>query len=187
MVVPGRDKLTGEVEIDETLVGGVKKGKRGRGAYGKSIVLIAVEIRGRATGRIRLHKIMDASMKEIKPFILENIEKGSKIITDGWASYKYLKDEGYGHQVEKPMSFEDEEILPNVHRISSLLKRWLIGTHQNYATTKNIEFYLDEYTFRYNRRTAKSRGLLFHRLMEQAVIHKPVPNCDISMKRLKSV
>lgn len=186
MIIPGRDKLTGEVEIDETFVGAAHEGKRGRGSSGKYIVLIAVERKGKATGRIRLKKIMEASTLEIKPFILENIEKGTSVITDGWSSYQFLKANGYDHHIEKAISFENEEILPNAHRIASLLKRWLIGTHQNYATAKNIEFYLDEYTFRYNRRTSKSRGLLFQRLIEQAVMHKPVLNCDISMKRSKS-
>lgn len=186
MIVPGRDRLTGRVEVDETFIGATQEGKRGRGSSGKCIVLIAVEIKGKATGRLRLKKIMDSSTQEIKPVILENIEKGSTIVTDGWTGYQFLKDNGYEHQVEKANSFENEEMLPNVHRIAALLKRWLIGTHQNYATAKNLEYYLDEYTFRYNRRTSKSRGLLFQRLMEQAVLHKPLLNSDISKKRFKS-
>jgi transposase-like protein/Zn ribbon nucleic-acid-binding protein len=187
MIVPGRDKLSGIIELDETYVGGEHEGKRGRGAYGKSIVLIAVEIQDKATGRVRLCKVHEASEKYIKQFVLENIERGATIITDGWPSYNFLQKEGFEHQKEAPANFDGEEILPNVHRTAALLKRWLIGTHQNYTTQRNLEFYLDEYTFRYNRRTSKSRGLLFYRLIEQAVVHKPILNADISSEKIKSV
>lgn len=180
MVLPDREKLSGEVEIDETYVGGKKQGKRGRGAEGKSIVVIAIEVKHRGTGRVRLGVIPDATKKSLFTFIKDNVEVGSNVITDDWRGYKGLNLKGYNHKVEIiKVKSENEEILPNVHRIASLLKRWLIGTHQNYVGLENLKFYLDEYTFRYNRRTSKSRGLLFYRLIEQAVIHSPVQNKNL--------
>lgn len=175
MVLSGRSKLRGTVEVDEVFVGGKKSGKRGRGAEGKSLVAVAVEINGRKTGRMRLAKIPNASSVSLHGFIEENIEKPSKVITDGWIGYNGLSQIGYEHEIqESKVKDGDEEILPNVHRIASLLKRWLLGTHQSYLNKNKLEYYLDEYVFRYNRRTSKSRGLLFLRIVEQAVIIAPV-------------
>jgi len=175
MVFPGRNKLSGKIEVDETLVGGKKAGKRGRGAEGKSLVVIAVEIMGKGTGRVRMSLISDASKKSLGKFINDNIEPGSNLITDGWKGYTGILKKGYHHKIEdKTKMLDGEEILPNVHRIASLLKRWLLGTHQNYIGEGYLSYYLDEYTFRYNRRKSNSRGLLFQRLVEQAVLHEPV-------------
>lgn len=175
MVLSGRNKLEGVVEVDEVLVGGKTSGKRGRGAEGKSLVAVAVEVKGRKTGRVRLSKISDASAKSLKRFIEQNVEPASTIVTDGWPSYSGLDKMGYEHKVQKAIVKEDdEEILPNVHRIASLLKRWLLGTHQSYLNKNKLGYYLDEYVFRYNRRTSTSRGLLFQRLLEQAVNTAPV-------------
>jgi len=175
MVFPGRGKLTGNVEVDETFVGGKKSGKRGRGAGGKALVVIAVEILEKGSGRVRLSLVPDASQESLAKFITDNIEKGSVVITDGWNGYSGLSEKGYSHKVEEMTKLlEDEEILPNVHRIASLLKRWLLGTHQNYIGVPYLSYYLDEYTFRFNRRKSKSRGLLFQRLIEQGVTHEPV-------------
>lgn len=162
MVLSGRSKLKGIVEVDEVLIGGKKSGKRGRGEEGKILVAVAVEVKGRKTGRTRLSEIPDASSMSLNKFIEENVEKGSTIITDEWPSYNELKDIGYNHKTQKATKTdEDEEVLPNVHRIASLLKRWLLGTHQSYLNKNKLEYYLDEYVFRYNRRTSNSRGLLF--------------------------
>ena len=175
MVFPGRNKLSGKIEVDETLVGGKRSGKRGRGAEGKSLVVIAVEIMEKGTGRVRMSLISDASKKSLKKFINENIETGSNLITDGWKGYTGISKSGYQHEIEdKTKLLDGEEILPNVHRIASLLKRWLLGTHQNYIGEEYLLYYLDEYTFRYNRRKSNSRGLLFQRLIEQGVLHEPV-------------
>ena len=175
MVLSGRTKLQGIVEVDEVLVGGKVSGKRGRGAEGRSLIAVAVEVKGRKTGRVRLAKISDASSNSLNTFIENNIEPSSTIITDGWPSYNELSKKGYRHKVQKAtVKDENEEVLPNVHRIASLLKRWLLGTHQSYLNKNKLEFYLDEYVFRYNRRTSTSRGLLFLRLIEQAVITAPV-------------
>ena len=175
MVFPGRNKLSGKIEVDETLVGGKRSGKRGRGAEGKSLVVIAVEIMEKGTGRVRMSLISDASKKSLKKFINENIETGSNLITDGWKGYTGISKSGYQHEIEdKTKLLDGEEILPNVHRIASLLTRWLLGTHQNYIGEGYLSYYLDEYTFRYNRRKSNSRGLLFQRLIEQGVLHEPV-------------
>lgn len=175
MVLPDREKLKGIIEVDETLIGGKKSGKRGRGAEGKSLIVIAVEVINRKTGRIRLAKIPNALSKSLKEFITNNVEKGSTIITDGWSGYKNLSNLGYNHEIQSNLVIDiDGEILPNAHRIASLLIRWLLGTHQSYLNKNKLEYYLDEYTFRYNRRTSKSRGLLFYRLIEQAVVSEPV-------------
>ncbi len=175
MVFPGRDKLKGIVEVDETFVGGAKSGKRGRGAEGKALVVIAIEVMEKGTGRVRMSSIPDASKKSLSKFITNNVEVGSTIITDGWKGYSGITKKGYTQKIEEKIKILDEnEMLPNVHRSASLLKRWLLGTHQNFVGEKHLPYYLDEYTFRYNRRKSKSRGLLFQRLIEQAVIHVPV-------------
>jgi transposase-like protein len=180
MVLPGRDKLSGTIEIDETYLGGKKKGKRGRGAEGKTIVAIAVEIKETATGRVRLGIVPDVTHRSLSGFIKENVENGSTVITDDWRGYRNIESKGYNHKIENiKVKSEDEDLLPHVHRIASLLKRWLIGTHQNYVGQENLKFYLDEYTFRYNRRTSRDRGLLFSRLLEQAVLHSPVQYKEI--------
>jgi transposase-like protein len=180
MVFSGRVKLQGTVEVDEVMVGGKASGKRGRGAEGKSLIAVAVEVKGRKTGRMRLAKIPDASSDSLNRFIENNIEQSSTIITDGWPSYNNLTNLGYDHKIQKAtLKDGDEEVLPNVHRIASLLKRWLLGTHQSYLNKNKLEYYLDEYVFRYNRRTSKSRGLLFLRLIEQVVITAPVSYKEI--------
>jgi len=180
MVFSGRTKLQGTVEVDEVMIGGKTSGKRGRGAEGKSLIAVAVEVQGRKTGRVRMAKIPDASSHCLNRFIENNIEQSSTIVTDGWKSYNNLVNMGYLHKIQKVViNDEDEEVLPNVHRIASLLKRWLLGTHQSYLNKNKLEYYLDEYVFRYNRRTSTSRGLLFLRLIEQAVITEPVSYKEI--------
>ena len=124
MVLNGRSKLNGIIEVDEVLIGGKKSGKRGRGAEGKSLIAVAVEVKGQKTGRVRLEKIPDASGKSLKNFIEKNIEPSSTIITDGWSSYSDLERMGYIHKVQRSVITEgDKDILPNVYRIASLLKR----------------------------------------------------------------
>jgi len=179
-VNPGRAVLSGVVEIDETFIGGKTKGKRGRGAENKSIVVIAVEILEKGTGRVRLGIVPEASGKYLLKWIRMNLRQGSLVITDGWKGYNRLKQNGYEHRIDKAtVKDDDEEMLPNAHRVASLLKRWLIGTHQNFTSRDRLISYLDEFVFRYNRRTSKSRGLLFKRIMEQAVIHNPVKYTEI--------
>jgi transposase-like protein/Zn ribbon nucleic-acid-binding protein len=180
MVLPNREKLSGMIEVDETLVGGKRSGKRGRGAEGKILVIIAVEKQGEKTGRVRLSTIRDASKASINQFIKNNIAKESVVVTDGWKGYNDLSKMKYVRQIEdQKLKLDDELILPKVHKIASLLKRWLLGTHQNYVSQDKLDYYLDEFTFRYNRRTSNNRGLLFFTLLKQAVIQNPIKNFDI--------
>jgi transposase-like protein len=180
MVLSGRSKLHGIVEVDEVFLGGKKSGKRGRGAEGKSLIAVAIEVLGKKTGRVRLAKIPDASSLSLNGFIESNVEKTTKIITDEWPGYNEIESKGFIHETQKATAKDEEqEVLPNVHRIASLLKRWLLGTHQSYLNKNKLEYYLDEFVFRYNRRTSKSRGLLFLRLIEQAVNTIPISYEDI--------
>ena len=183
MVIPGREKLSGVVEVDETFVGGSKPGKRGRGSDGKSIVVIAVEINEYGTGRVRMAIIPDASYRSLKNFVVNNIEAGSHLHTDGWKPYLRLKTDSYEHTIISRNTAKDpENLTPNVHRVASLLKRWLLGTHQNFAKKSHLEYYLDEFTFRHNRRKSKSRGLLFETILKHAVIHNPVKGYELKAK-----
>ncbi len=174
MVSGNRSKLSGIIEVDETLVGGSMSGKRGRGAEGKRLVVIAVEVKGNKTGRARLASIPDASSDSLEEFIKSNIEGSSTVITDGWAGYNGISKLIAEHRVHKDLLDDNEGVLPNAHRVASLLKRWLLGTHQSYLTKNKLDYYLDEYVFRYNRRTSNSRGLLFYRIIQQAVITQPI-------------
>jgi transposase-like protein len=178
MVRPGRDRLCGHIEVDETFVGGSNKGgKRGRGAERKAIVLIAVEVHEpKGFGRVRMRRVPEASGKSLIPFVYDNIEPGSTVLTDAWRGYNRVTKQGYTHITTNLSDSGDPAhvAMPGVHRIAALLKRWLLGIHQGAASGKHLEYYLDEYTFRFNRRTSVSRGLLFYRLMQQAVVTKPV-------------
>ena len=171
MVRPGRDRLSGLVEIDETYVGGYAEGPRGRGAEKKYVVVIAAEERPDGIGRVRLRRVANASGKSLLGFIQDAVEPGSTIRTDGWRGYSRLNTLNYEHDVVN-LSRSDEmasELLPYAHRVASLLKRWLLGTHQGVVGGKHLDYYLDEFTFRFNRRRSKERGKLFFRLIQQAV------------------
>ena len=175
MVRPGRDRLTGTVEVDETYIGGEKPGKRGRGAEGKALVLVAAQEDGKRVGRIRLRRVRDASAESLEPSVVEAVEPGAIIHTEGWSGYSGLKARGYRHEMVRPSASVGEELLPLVHRVSSLLKRWLMGTHQGAVSHEHLDYYLDEFTFRFNRRTSRYRGKLFYRLVQQAANIDPVP------------
>ena len=177
MIRPGRELLTGTVEVDETLVGGSQPGKRGRGAEGRELVYIAVEDKGtEGVGRIRLKHISDASSRSLVGAVKETVVPTSTIRTDGWKGYSRISTNGYRHVIIN--HHEDapgEDPTPLAHRIASLLKRWLLGTHQGGQQFSHLHYYLDEFVFRFNRRTARSRGLLFYRLIQQALQIDPVP------------
>ena len=174
MVTPGRNLLSGIIEADETYIGGEKPGKRGRGAAGKALVFIGVETNESQIGRIRLQHIADASAASLENAIEKNISHGSIIQTDGWTSYANLNNLGYKHTIVRNEADIGDNLLPSCHRVASLLKRWLLGTHQGAIRDKHLEYYLDEFTFRFNRRTSKHRGKLFMRLLENAVKIDPV-------------
>lgn len=177
MVRPGRERLTGTVEADEVYVGGEDAGKRGRSLGKKALVAVVVEERGTGMRRIRLQRVANASAASLEAFLLEAVEPGSTIRTDGWPSYSQLQALGYHHEEVVTGSDRDrlEQHFPRVHRVASLLKRWLLGTHQGAVQNQHLDYYLDEFTFRFNRRTSRSRGLLFYRLMQQAVLIGAVP------------
>ena len=176
MVRPGRDQLTGTIEVDETYVGGVGAKVRGRGAKRKSIVAIAAEIRGRGPGRIRMSVIPDVSAGSLNEFVLNSVQSGAEVRTDGWKGYIGIGAFGYRHVVANISASGDPApvVMPRVHRIASLLDRWWLGIHQGAIRPSHLEYYLDEFTFRFNRRTSRARGLLFYRLIEQAVNCTPV-------------
>jgi transposase-like protein len=177
MVRPGRDRLQGWVEVDETFVGGEEDGVRGRRRGDKSLIVVAVEVEGKRVGRIRLRSIPDASAASLHSFIRDSIEPGSTIHTDGWPGYQGLEKKGYPCEIsvigKQPK--DAVKLLPHVHLVVALLKRWLLGTHQGAVSRVYLSYYLDEFTFRFNRRKSKSRGKLFYRLVEQAVTTPPVP------------
>jgi transposase-like protein len=176
MVRPGRDRLGGLVEVDETYVGGREEAP-GRGAERKTLVAIAVEKKGRQLGRTRMAVVADGTRDELCGFVQACVEPGSTIRTDGWQGYRDLKNRGYTHDriLQQRSTQEPSELLPGVHRVASLLKRWLLGTHQGAVSAAHLPYYLDEYTFRFNRRKSKSRGKLFYRLVEQAVAIESTP------------
>ena len=174
MVRPGRDRLTGVVEVDEIFIGGERSGKRGRGAGGKALVLIAAQKGGKRIGRIRLRRVADAAGESLEPAVWETVEPGSTVRTDGWRGYNGLTELGYRHHVVQKDAHLGDNLLPLVNMVASLLKRWLLGTHQGAVQHSHLDYYLDEYTFRFNRRTSKSRGLLFYRLFTQAIDLGPV-------------
>ncbi len=177
MVRPGRDRLTGEVEVDETFVGGVEKGGGRRHLGNKALVVIAAQADGAGIGRIRMRRIPDASADRLLLFVKDAVEPRSVVITDGWVGYVGLRETGFRHKVKTRGSNPERasKLLPRVHRVASLLKRWLLGTHQGAVSRKQLEYYLDEFTFRFNRRTSRSRGKLFYRLVQQAAAIEPVP------------
>ena len=174
MVRPGRDRLAGTVEVDEIFIGGERPGKRGRGAAGKTLVVIAVQADGTRIGRIRLTRVVSASGTHLEPAVRQAVEPGSAVHTDGWGGYNGLKALGYRHVVIRPSAVVGANLLPLANRVAALLKRWLLGTHQGAVQPDHLDYYLDEFTFRFNRRTAGSRGLLFYRLLDQAVHLPPV-------------
>lgn len=179
MVRPGRDRLGRNVQVDETYIGGAKAGKRGRGASGKALVLIAVEQVGRGAGRIRLRRVADASSASLEPAVAEAVRPGTEVRTDAWPGYVGLGAAGYRHVVVRESAAIGEDLLPLCHRQAGLLKRWLLGTHQGAVSHEHLDYYLDEYTFRFNRRTSRHRGKLFYRLLQNAVAIDPVPYRDI--------
>jgi len=183
MVRAEREQLSGEVEVDETFLGGPKPGgKRGRGAI-KSVVVIAVEIKQpKGFGRVRMRHIPDASGAHLVPFVSDVVLPGASVLTDGWRGYNGLVGRGYAHKRTILHTSDDPAhvLMPGVHRIASLLKRWVLGTHQGSVTPDHLQSYLEEFTFRFNRRTSRSRGLLFRRLLEQAVVTGPVTEADVT-------
>ena len=177
------EQLSGTVEIDETLIGGIEhSGKRGRGAD-KAVVVIAVETKEpKGFGRVRMRHIPDASGDALIAFICDTVKPGSDVQTDGWSGYNQLQPQGYLHQqvILSAQSDPAHVSMPGVHRVASLLKRWILGTHHGSVSAGHLQSYLEEFTFRFNRRTSRSRGLVFRRLLEQSVTTVPVIGAEIA-------
>jgi len=144
MVRVGRDKLTGIIEVDETYIGGEEEGKRGRGAGGKVIVAGAVDLRGKYANRVRLKVIPNVTQMTLTAFVKSNVVEGSTVKTDDWLGYNKLESAGYNHIVSTD--------LVHIHRVFSNLKTWLLGTHHGAVSKQHLQAYLNEYTFRFNRR-----------------------------------
>lgn len=174
MVRPGRERLRGCVEVDEAYWGAEEPGRAGRTPGTKALIAVAAEEDGAGIGRIRLRRIAAADQDSLHGFIREAVEPGSTVRTDGWRGYLGLSDYQHVRDIQRRPP-AGEHVLPRVHRVISLLKRWLLGTHQGAVGHDHLDYYLDEFTFRFNRRTSKSRGKLFHRLAEQAVQVGPAP------------
>src|SRR5665811_1181048 len=177
MVRPDREAMNGVVEVDETIIGGVKRGHKGRGDPRKTLVAIAAEVRDNGPGRVRMKRIPNASEDVLTDFVLEHVERGAEVHTDAWAGYNGIGRHRFDHVITNVATSEDPAhvLMPEVHRVISLLKRWLMGTHQGGVSHKHLDYYLDEFTFRFNRRKSTSRGKLFYRLAQQAVAVEPAP------------
>ena len=195
LVRPGRDRLTGMVEVDEAYIGGEEPGLRGGRARGKKVLVgVAVEVKEpRGMGRCRMAPLADASAGSLHAFVTNHVEPGARVITDGWAGYRGLDERGYVHdrrsqRAARASGDDPSELMPAVHRVISLAKRWLLGTHQGSVEAAHLPSYLDEFVFRFNRRTSRSRGLVFYRVLELAVAHEPVRYRDlIARKRPRAV
>lgn len=186
LVRPGRERLTGRVEVDETFIGGEEPGLRGGRQKGKkSLVAVAVEVREpKGFGRCRMAILPDASAASLHPFVTNHVAPGATIVTDAWQGYAGIDELGYTRErhSQRAARLRGEDpngLLPGVHRIASLAKRWLLGTHQGSVDERHLQAYLDEFVFRFNRRTSRSRGLVFHRVLGLAVGHEPVRYRDL--------
>jgi transposase-like protein len=190
LVRPDRERLRGRVEVDETYIGGIEPGLIGGRAQGKKVLTcIAVELlQPSGFGRCRMVPITDASTESLQAFVLANVEPGATVVTDGWPGYRGLEQNGYLHErrsqrAARARGEDPGTLLPGVHRIASLAKRWLLGTHQGAVDAAHLPSYLNEFVFRFNRRRSRSRGLLFYRILELAVAHDPVRYQDLTHKK----
>ncbi len=190
LVRPGREQLSGTVEVDETFIGGGEPGLSGGRAKGKKVLTcIAVELReSKGLGRCRIQPIDDASSASLHPFVTDHIAPGATLVTDGWQGYSGLQRLGYIHnrrsqRAARSRGEDPGKLLPGVHRVAALVKRWLLGTHQGSTEEAHLASYLNEFTFRFNRRRSRSRGMLFFRVLELAVAHDPVRFQDLVANR----
>src|SRR6202167_5574745 len=192
LVRPGRDRLAGIVEVDETYIGGGEPGlRRGRGQGKEGLTRIAGGGRApKGIGRCRMAVLADGSAQSLNPFVTGAVEPGSTVITDAWQGYSGLESLGYtrerrSQRAARARGEDPGELLPAVHRVASLAKRWLLGTHQGSVDPAHLASYLDEFVFRFNRRRSASRGLLFYRLLELAAAHDPVRYRDLVASQLR--
>lgn len=185
MVLPGRELLAGAVEIDESYLGAARPGKRGRGAGGKAIIAIAVEDHDGYPGRTRMARIPDVTRQRLTDFVLDHVARKSEVRTDAYRGYNDVGRHRFSHVVINIKDSGDPAhiAMPHVHRVASLLKRCLLGTHQGAVTHGQLDYDLDEFTFRFNRRRSRHRGLLFYRLVEGALAADPHPYAKLLTPR----
>ena len=173
----GRAPLSGSVEVDETYLGGEDDdAHKGRSLTGhKTPVAAAVEERGEAMGRIRLIAVLNATALSLCGFVRQNVAPGAHVKTDGLQSYRFLRKLGFHHERVVLGTNPKNAIkqMPKVHRVFSLLRRWLLGTYQGAVHPIHLQSYLDEFVFRFNRRRSANRWLLFQRLLERAFTRPP--------------
>lgn len=190
MVRPERERLKGVVEVDETYLALTDRenpisavGRKSNTS--KVLVAIAVELHEpKGFGRIRLRRIDNDAESCVVPFVQDSIEPGAQVRTDGSAAYRSLTDLGYAHQ-RRVMLGSDTPAhvsMAGVHRVAALIKRWMLGTHHGSVQPEHLDAYLDEFVFRFNRRTSNSRGLLFYRLLQQAMRTEPFTYADVVKK-----
>src|SRR5918996_2799233 len=182
MVRPERTPLAARVEADETYMGGPRPGTPGRGAAGKTRVAGAIEsgrgqARGRRLGRLRLAVVADVSAKSLEGFLAGAVARPATVATDGWSGYAGLAAPGWRHEpLNLSASWGDAALrLPAIHLVFGLAKRWLLGTHHGAVSQKHLPAYLDEFVFRFNRRTAKNLSHRFARVIQHAVQIQPTP------------
>lgn len=180
MVRAGREPLEGPVEMDDGFVGGEEEGVVGRETFKKAKIVVAVEVAGptrEKIGRVRMQVVPDFSRESLERFAVVNVACGSVIITDGWSGYESLSRGGFVHKVHEAASSKRDkaQLLPNVHMAISLLKRWLLGTHQGAVRPKQLQHYLDEFAFRFNRRKSQHVGKIFQRMLQGAAATEPTP------------
>jgi len=191
MVRPGRERLKGRVEVDETFLALTDRqepiSRAGRKSKtDKVLVVIAVEmLEPKGFGRIRLRRIANDSASCVIPFVQEAVEPGAEVRTDGSAAYRSLNELGYEHRrtVMLGSDVPAHVSMAGVHRVASLIKRWILGTHHGSVQPEHLDAYLNEFVFRFNRRTSASRGMLFYRLLQQAVVTEPVTYEDVVRKK----
>ena len=183
MVAPERSRLRGEVEVDETLVGGRHEGRRGgRQRDGKALVGVIVEVRGAGSGRLRMQVLPDASQDTLTPWVKALVAPGAIVHTDGWGGYGGLAGAGYNHmpQLQRRRQADEQKLLSRAHRASSNLKTWLQGTHRG-TSAKHLQIYLDEFVFRHNRR--RNPMAAFQTLLGLGAIHGPTTYTEITAHR----
>jgi transposase-like protein len=175
MVRPNRDRLGGKIELGVTYIGGHQPGKRGRGAGGKVLVVVVAQDAGHRLGRIRLRRIRNASAESLNAVVRDEVEPGSVVRTDGWKGFSRIEEMGYKHIVVPKDGDPGKPPLPLVERVAGMIDAWLAKSHQGAVRPLYFDYYLDEFTFRFNRRTWHSRESLFLALIQQAAAVAPLP------------
>ena len=194
MVRPGRELLKGQVEVDETYLAITDRQNPispvGRKSNTTKVqIVIAVEtLQPKGFGRIRLRRIENDSAACVIPFVQEVIEPGTQVHTDGSAAYLSLEELGYPHQrtVMLGSKVPAHVSMAGVHRVAALVQRWILGTHHGSVQPEHLDAYLDEFVFRFNRRTSSSRGMLFYRLLQQAVTTQPVTYAQVASRHKRT-